>query len=243
MIKVEGLNAFYGRAQALWDIHMEAGKGELVAIVGPNGAGKSTLLRALTGLVPIRSGRLLFQGQDISAMPAEKRVRLGLSMIPEGREVFADLTVVKNLRMGAFHRLGREPGKNIMNDLQGVYSMFPRLEERAEQKAGTLSGGEQQMLAIGRALMAHPKMILMDEPSLGLAPLLVKGIFKVILNLQQGGFTFLVVEQNARQILKIAKKGYVLQGGKIIAQDTGDKLLSDPEIVAMYLLGTQKRNG
>ena len=242
MIKVEGLNAFYGRAQALWDINMEAGAGELVAIVGPNGAGKSTLLRAITGLVPIRSGRLLFQGQDISATAAENRVRLGLSMIPEGREVFADLTVVKNLRMGAYHRLGREPERNITNDLQGVYRMFPRLAERAEQRAGTLSGGEQQMLAIGRALMSRPKMILMDEPSLGLGPLLVKGIFKVILDLQQEGFTFLVVEQNARQILKIAKKGYVLQGGKIIAQDTGEKLLSDPEIVVMYLLGTQKRN-
>ena len=243
MIKVEGVNAFYGRAQALWNINMEAAPGELVAIVGPNGAGKTTLLRAMTGLVPIRSGRLLFQGQDISATPAEKRVRLGLAMIPEGREVFADLTVAKNLRMGAFHRLGREPERDIMNDLQEVYRMFPRLMERAEQKAGTLSGGEQQMLAIGRALMSHPKMILMDEPSLGLAPLLVKGIFKVILNLQQGGFTFLVVEQNARQILKIAQRGYVLQGGKIIAQDTGDRLLRDPEIVAMYLMGAQKRNG
>jgi branched-chain amino acid transport system ATP-binding protein len=222
---------------------MEAAPGELVAIVGPNGAGKTTLLRAKTGLVPIRSGRLLFQGQDIRGAPAEERVGLGLAMIPEGREVFADLTVAKNLRMGAFHRLGREPERNIMNDLKEVYRMFPRLMERAEQKAGTLSGGEQQMLAIGRAFMSHPKMILMDEPSLGLAPLLVKGIFKVILNLQQGGFTFLVVEQNARQILKIAQTGYVLQGGKIIAHDTGDRLLSDPEIVAMYLMGTQKRTG
>lgn len=241
MLRVEGLNIFYNRVQALWDIDLEVAAGEIVAIIGPNGAGKSTLLRAITGLLPKKSGGIFFQDEDIGTLPAEKRVGLGLAMIPEGREVFADLSVVKNLRMGAYHRFGREAERKINDDIDHIYEMFPILADRTEQKAGTLSGGEQQMLAIGRALMARPKMILMDEPSLGLAPLVVKEIFKTILNLQQDGFSFLVVEQNAWKILKIAQRGYVLQGGKMIAQDTGKRLLSDPEIVSMYLLGSQKR--
>jgi len=241
MLRVEKLNIYYGRVQALWEIDLEVATGEIVAIIGPNGAGKSTLLRAITGLLPKKSGRILFQDEDIGAVPVEKRVGLGLAMVPEGREVFADLSVVKNLRMGAYHRFGRGSEGEINKDIDHIYGMFPILSARAGQKAGTLSGGEQQMLAVGRALMARPKMILMDEPSLGLAPLVVKEIFKTILNLQEEGFSFLVVEQNAWKILKIAQRGYVLQGGKIIARDTGERLLSDPEIVSMYLLGTQKK--
>ena len=241
MLRVEKLNIFYGRVQVLWEIDLEVAAGEIVAIIGPNGAGKSTLLRAITGLLPKNSGRIFFRDEDIGAVPVEKRVGLGLAMIPEGREVFADLSVAKNLRMGAYHRLGRKAEREINEDIDHIYKMFPILSARAAQKAGTLSGGEQQMLAVGRALMARPKMILMDEPSLGLAPLVAKEIFKTIINLQKEGFSFLVVEQNAWQILKIAQRGYVLQGGKIIAQDSGERLLSDPEIVSMYLLGSQKK--
>ena len=241
MLRVEKLNIFYGRVQALWEIDLEVAEREIVAIIGPNGAGKSTLLRAITGLLPKDSGRIFFRDKDIGAVPVDKRVGLGLSMIPEGREVFADLSVVKNLRMGAYHRIGRKVEREINEDIDHIYRMFPILSARASQKAGTLSGGEQQMLATGRALMARPKMILMDEPSLGLAPLVVKEIFKTIVNLQQEGFSFLVVEQNAWQILKIAQRGYVLQRGKIIAQDTAEQLSSDPEIVSLYLLGSQKK--
>lgn len=241
MLRVEKFNIFYGRVQVLWEIDLEVAAGEIVAIIGPNGAGKSTLLRAITGMLPKNSGRIFFRDEDIGAVSVEKRVGLGLSMIPEGREVFFDLSVVKNLRMGAYHRLGRKTEREINEDIDHIYKMFPILSARATQMAGTLSGGEQQMLAVGRALMARPRMILIDEPSLGLAPLVVKDIFKTIVNLQQKGFSFLIVEQNAWQILKIAQRGYVLHGGKIIAQDSGEHLLSDPEIISLYLLGSQKK--
>ncbi len=242
MLEVNNLNVFYGRIQAIWDISLKVNFNEIVAIIGANGAGKTTLLRAILGLSPVHSGSVIFTGQEITNKLAEKKVAMGLCMIPEGREIFSNLSVLQNLKMGAFHRLRQTSTKEIDEEMNKIFQMFPILKNRLNQTAGTLSGGEQQMLAIGRALMSRPKMILMDEPTLGLSPLMVSLILETIVVLKEQGIGLLVVEQNARKILQIAHRGYVIQGGRIIAHDRGEELLRDPEIVSMYLLGTSREN-
>ncbi|MBI5441281.1 MAG: ABC transporter ATP-binding protein [Deltaproteobacteria bacterium] len=237
MLEAEALRASYGRAEVLRDVGVQVAPGEVVAVVGPNGAGKTTLLRVLSGLLPARSGRVLLNGREITATAAEARVGLGLSLVPEGREVFTSLTVRKNLEMGAYHRLRRGRGAEIASDLEEIWAMFPVLRERAWQLAGSLSGGEQQMLAIGRALMARPRLLLLDEPSLGLSPLLVTEILRIIAALRERGLGCLMVEQNVQAVLRMADRAYVLQGGRIVAHGSGESLVNDPKTVSLYLRG------
>ena len=230
MLGVKGLEARYGRIPALEGIDLGLEAGELVALVGANGAGKSTLLRALSGVQPA-SGKIVFQEQDIQSAPPEERVRLGIVQVPEGRQVFAPLSVEDNLRLGAYRR----GGAGAADSLERVYAMFPVLAERRRQAAGTLSGGQQQMLAIGRALMAKPRLLLLDEPSMGLAPRLVSEIFACIRSLRAADTAILLVEQNARAALAIADRGYVLETGRIVLAGTGSALLADAGVRAAYL--------
>ncbi|MBC7331254.1 MAG: ABC transporter ATP-binding protein [Synergistetes bacterium] len=231
ILEVKDLRVSYGAIRALLGINLEVKRGEIVCVVGANGAGKSTLLKAIMGEVKKESGAILFEGKPLPQKTYEV-VERGLTLVPEGRRVFANLTVYENLLMGAFPRKDRE---GIERDLNWVYSLFPRLKERESQLAGTLSGGEQQMLAIGRGLMRRPKILLLDEPSLGLAPVLVKEIFKELKRINEEGVTILLVEQNAKQALNISHRGYVLQTGRVVLEGTSKELLQKEELLKSYL--------
>ena len=235
LLHIEDLHVHYGAVQALKGVSLHVNAGEVVTIIGGNGAGKSTLMRCISGLEPAAGGRVLFQGQDLAAIAGHRRVALGIAQSPEGRQVFADQTVRDNLLLGAYHR--RASAAEIEADIQAQFERFPRLGERQLQMAGTMSGGEQQMLAIARALMARPKLLLLDEPSLGLAPLIVKEIFDTIRSLRTLGVTILLVEQMANQALAVADRGYVLETGRITLQGAGRALRRDPKVRAAYLGG------
>jgi len=235
VLSVEGLDVYYGAVHALKGVSVKAETGEIVTLIGANGAGKSTLLRTISGLVPPKAGKILFEGRDITKMPAHEIVGLGISQSPEGRMVFANLTVADNLDLGAYRRKDR-PG--IAADRERVFQLFPRLLERKKQSAGTLSGGEQQMLAIGRALMSRPRLLLLDEPSLGLAPLLVREIFRTIREINQRGVTVLLVEQNAHMALTVARRGYVLETGRVVLEDRAETLLANEQVKDAYLGGS-----
>jgi branched-chain amino acid transport system ATP-binding protein len=232
LLEIDNITLLYGRIQALHGISIEVNEGEIVALVGANGAGKSTTMRAVSGLRPIASGAIRFEGRDISKMRADLRVALGISQAPEGRGIFPGMTVLENLEMGAFLR---KDAAGVKKDLDRVFGLFPRLLERRKQAGGTLSGGEQQMLAVGRALMSKPKVLLLDEPSMGLAPILIQQIFTIITEINQQGTTVLLVEQNAQQALSRAHRAYVLETGHIVKSGTGAELLNDPAVKDAYL--------
>ncbi len=234
LLEIKNLSVFYGGIQALKGISFGINKGEIVTLIGANGAGKSTTLRAISGLVRPKEGEILLEGQSLKNVPPHEVVKRGVSQAPEGRKIFANLTVRENLELGAYLRRDKAA---IAADMEKVFTLFPRLQERLKQNAGTLSGGEQQMLAIGRALMSNPRVLLLDEPSLGLAPLLVKAIFEVIKEINQKGTTILLVEQNANQALHTAHRGYVLETGRIILADTAKNLLTNAEVKKAYLGG------
>ncbi|CAG4917277.1 ABC transporter ATP-binding protein [Paraburkholderia gardini] len=231
LLEIEDLHVAYGHIQALKGISLHVAEGEVVAILGANGAGKTTLMRTLSGLLSPKAGKVTFAGQETTRLGADRIVRLGIGQSPEGRRVFGTLSVVENLRLGGFTR----PPAEIAKSCEYVYEVFPRLYERRTQLAGTLSGGEQQMLAIGRALVTKPRLLLLDEPSLGLAPLIVKNIFQVLRAVRDTGVTILIVEQNARMALKLADRGYVLEVGRLRQEGSSQELLSSPEIQAAYL--------
>ncbi len=235
MIKVENIDVFYGSIQALQRVSLSVDRGEIVALIGGNGAGKSTLLKAVAGLVRKQSGAIYFQNEPITKLTSAGISRMGLAVVPEGRRLFGPLTVMDNLRLGAYLRLKKRMGQAVRADLQRVFQLFPVLRERGQQSAGTLSGGEQQMLAIARALMASPKAILMDEPSTGLAPLIVKEIFGVIRRLRDDGNTILLIEQNARMALKISDRAYVLESGRIAIEGNARELLEKDSVKKSYL--------
>jgi len=235
MLEVRGIDVSYGEFLALRGISFKVDEGELVTIIGANGAGKSTTLRAVMGLVRCRKGEILFEGEDITSKPSHVRARLGISLVPEGRKIFPDLTVAENLLMGAY--IQNDP-KVIQSAMEEAFSLFPVLKERQGQVGKTLSGGEQQMLAIARALMSRPRVILMDEISLGLMPIYVEETFKVIKNLHRQGVTILLVEQNARKALSAADRGYVLETGEIVLSDSSEKLSNNPQVKKAYLGGT-----
>ena len=234
MLKVENLSVHYGMIQAVRDVSFEVNEGEVVSLIGANGAGKTTILRTISGLVRPSAGKIEFLGSEIQKTPAQKIVAAGLSQVPEGRHVFPGLTVMENLEMGAFLKTNRE--ENQAN-LKKVFARFPRLEERKNQDAATLSGGEQQMLAMGRALMSTPKLLLLDEPSMGLAPIFIQEIFDLIQDIQKQGTTVLLIEQNANKALSIANRGYVLETGNIVLSGTGQELLASDEVRKAYLGG------
>lgn len=235
MLEVVDLKVGYGAIEALHGISLSVKQGEIVTLIGANGAGKSTTLRAISGLVRARSGTVHFEGRPITTMPAHEIVRLGLAHVPEGRMVFANLTVMENLRMGAYLQKDKSV---IARELEYVFTVFPRLKEREKQVAGTLSGGEQQMLAIGRALMSKPSFLMLDEPSLGIAPLLVKSIFEQVVKINRDhGLTILLVEQNANLALRVSARGYVLENGKITLADASSALLANPKVRSAYLGG------
>jgi branched-chain amino acid transport system ATP-binding protein len=235
MLRTESVSAFYGAIQALRNISIHVNAGEIVTLLGANGAGKTTLMKVISGIHPLAKGRLLFSGQNIVGLPAEQILRLGVGQVPEGRQIFAPLSVTDNLTLGAYSRFRREEKKEIAKDLDNIFELFPVLRERRSQRAGTLSGGEQQMVAIGRTLMARPKLLLLDEPSMGLAPKVVSDIFKVIQSLRTRGTTILLVEQNAKAALKIAERGYVIETGKIILQGETEDLLNNKDVQRAYL--------
>ena len=230
LLEVEDLQVFYGQVQALKGVSLNVDRGEIVALIGANGAGKTTTLKTLSGLRPVRRGKVRFEDRDITHMAGHKRVRLGLCQAPEGRGIFPGMTVVENLEMGAYDRKGP-----LTEDFDRVYSLFPRMAERKSQMGGTLSGGEQQMLAIGRALMARPQVLLLDEPSMGLAPKLVSQIFSILKEINEQGTTILLVEQNAVQALSLAHRAYVLELGKVVREAPARQLLEDPAVRAAYL--------
>lgn len=232
MLEIKDIEVFYGMIQAIKGVSFEVNEGEVIALIGANGAGKTTILHTITGLLSPKKGSVVFEGQDITKVPAHKIVSLGIAHVPEGRRVFAELTVYENLKMGAYTRKDKT---EIEQTLNMVYKRFPRLEERKNQLAGTLSGGEQQMLAMGRALMSHPKIIVMDEPSMGLSPILVNQIFDIIEEVSKSGTTVLLVEQNAKKALSIADRAYVLETGKIVLDGDAKELLNDDSIKKAYL--------
>ncbi|HFI0407380.1 TPA: ABC transporter ATP-binding protein [Streptococcus suis] len=234
MLKVENLSVHYGVIEAVKNVSFEVNEGEVVTLIGANGAGKTSILRTISGLVRPSSGRIFFLGNEIQKVPARKIVADGLSQVPEGRHVFAGLTVMENLEMGAFLRNNRE---EYQANLKKIFARFPRLEERKNQDAATLSGGEQQMLAMGRALMSQPKLLLLDEPSMGLAPIFIQEIFDIIQDIQKQGTTVLLIEQNANKALAIADRGYVLETGKVALSGTGKELLASEEVKKAYLGG------
>lgn len=231
MLKVSDLHIYYGSIHAVKGVSFEVHEGEVVTLIGANGAGKSTILNTVSGLLHPRSGSILFHGKDLHGVPAHKLVGMGLAQVPEGRHVFLQMTVQENLEMGAFS----QPSSGIEADLESVYQRFPRLLERRKQIAGTLSGGEQQMLAVARALMSRPKLMMMDEPSLGLAPLIVRDIFQIIREINKQGVTILLIEQNANMALHTADRGYVMETGEIILEGAGRELLENPVIREAYL--------
>ena len=232
MLKVYNANVYYGKIHAIKDVSFEVNQGEIVSLIGANGAGKSTILRTISGLLRSRTGTISFLGNNIAGMPAHKIVQNGLAQVPEGRRIFLQMTVMENLEMGAFTL--KRPDHAA---LDSIFQRFPRLKERRKQIAGTLSGGEQQMLAMGRALMSHPKMIMLDEPSMGLAPILVEEIFDIIAELHASGTTILLVEQNADMALKIADRAYILETGRVVLSGTGKELADSPEVRKAYLGG------
>lgn len=232
MLKVTDLQVYYGVIQAIKGISFEVNEGEVIALIGANGAGKTTILHTITGLVEAKGGTVEFEGTNITKMPGHKIVTLGMAHVPEGRRVFAELTVLENLKLGAYTRKDKN---EIEASLQTVYKRFPRLEERKNQLTGTLSGGEQQMLAMGRALMSRPKIILMDEPSMGLSPIFVNEIFDIIKEVSAGGTTVLLVEQNAKKALSIADRAYVLETGKIVLEGDAKELMNDESVKKAYL--------
>ena len=232
MLEVKDLQVYYGVIQALKGISFEVNQGEVIALIGANGAGKTTTLQTLTGIIPSKAGSITFEGKDITKIPAHKIVEMGMAHVPEGRRVFADMTVYENLLMGAYTRKDKN---EIAQSLTNVYKRFPRLEERKNQRAGTLSGGEQQMLAMGRALMSKPRIILMDEPSMGLSPIFVNEIFDIIKEVSEGGTTVLLVEQNAKKALSIADRAYVLETGNITLSGKAEELLNDESVQKAYL--------
>jgi branched-chain amino acid transport system ATP-binding protein len=235
MLRIKNLHAYYGRIQALDNISLHVRPGEIVSLIGANGAGKTTTLNTISAIIPCKEGQIRFQDTPITGLPAEKIVAAGISQVPEGRQIFAPLTVFENLQLGAYLRYKNKEKHAINKDLDWVFQLFPRLKERYHQIAGTLSGGEQQMLAIGRALMARPKLLLLDEPSMGLAPLVVRDIMETISALRDEGVTILIVEQNARASLKISDRGYVLETGRVILQGNSEDLLNDSDVKRAYL--------
>ena len=232
MLEVKDLQVYYGMIQAIKGISFEVNQGEVIALIGANGAGKTTTLHTVTGLISPKSGQVLFEGKDITKTPAHKIVSMGMAHVPEGRRVFAELSVYENLRMGAYTRKDKA---EIEETLKSVYKRFPRLQERKNQMAGTLSGGEQQMLAISRALMARPRLLLLDEPSLGLAPIIIQQIFQIIQRVNANGTTVFLVEQNANQALRIAHRGYVMENGRIVTSDSAENLLRSEDVRSAYL--------
>ena len=232
LLELREITLLYGRIQALHGISLTVGEGEIVALIGANGAGKSTTMRAISGLRPVAQGSIVFDGQDITKLRADLRVVRGVSQSPEGRGIFPGMTVRENLEMGAYTRRNRS---EINQDMERAFTLFPRLREREKQVGGTLSGGEQQMLAVGRALMSRPKLLLLDEPSMGLAPMLIQQIFDIIVEINQQGTTVLLVEQNAQQALSRAHRAYVLETGRIVKSGSGAELLHDPAVKDAYL--------
>jgi branched-chain amino acid transport system ATP-binding protein len=232
-LEIKDLRVFYGKIEAIKGISVTVNQGEIVTLIGANGAGKTTTLKTISGLRPVSSGSIIFDGQDISKVPAHKRVELGISQSPEGRGIFPGMTVLENLEIGKYFRKDRTSEMN--EDLEKVYHLFPRLKERMKQAGGTLSGGEQQMLAIGRALMARPKLLLLDEPSMGLAPMMIQNIFNIITEINKLGTTILLVEQNAQQALQRAHRAYVLETGNVVKEAKASDLLNDPAVRAAYL--------
>ncbi|RBP93241.1 branched-chain amino acid transport system ATP-binding protein [Cytobacillus firmus] len=231
MLKVNGINAFYGKIQVLKSISLEVEEGSIVTILGANGAGKTTTMKTISGLLKPQAGSIQFQGQDVTGLRPDQLLRKGIALVPEGRQILSGMTVLENLEMGAYHRKDNE----IAQDIKNVMGRFPILEERQKQLGGTLSGGQQQMLAIARAILSKPKLLLLDEPSMGLAPLIVADIFKIIKEINEAGTTVLLVEQNARQALKISDYGYVLETGKMVAEGSSQMLLNDTRIMEAYL--------
>ena len=242
MLKLKNINTFYGKVHALKNVSLHLSEGEIVTLIGANGAGKTTILNTISGITPAASGEIMFAKEQMQGLAPDRIVRLGISQVPEGRQVFKPMTVTDNLLLGAYLRYRtRDDKAAIRNDINEIFKLFPRLEERREQAAGTMSGGEQQMLAIGRALMARPKLLLLDEPSMGLAPLVVQEIFKVLQQLRdERGVTILLVEQNAKAALKLADRGYVLETGKVVLQGEASLLLENTEVKRAYLGKEQK---
>jgi branched-chain amino acid transport system ATP-binding protein len=235
MLKVESVNAFYGVIHALRNLSIHVSPAEIVTLLGANGAGKTTLMKVVSGIHPLSKGQLFFQGQNLVGLPAERILQLGIGQVPEGRQIFAPLTVLDNLLLGAYIRFQRKEKKEVLKDLDSIFDLFPVLKDRQKQRAGTLSGGEQQMMVIGRALMAKPQLLLLDEPSMGLAPILVNLIFNSIQILPSRGTTILLVEQNVKAALKIANRGYVLETGRIILEGETRDLLDNKEVQRAYL--------
>jgi branched-chain amino acid transport system ATP-binding protein len=237
MLRLKNINTYYGKVHALKNVSLHLGEGEIVTLIGANGAGKTTILNTISGVTPASTGDIVFCKEAVAALAPDKIVQRGISQVPEGRQVFKPLSVEDNLELGAYLRYRNREGKSaIHKDIEKIFTLFPRLEERRKQLAGTMSGGEQQMLAIGRALMANPKMLLLDEPSMGLAPLVVQEIFRVLERLrQENGTTILLVEQNAKAALKLADRGYVLETGKVILEGPSDELLENAEVKRAYL--------
>jgi branched-chain amino acid transport system ATP-binding protein len=235
VLRVRNLDVAYGPVAALRRVSLHVNQGEVATIIGANGAGKSTLLRCLAGLNPARGGEVLFRGDPVLGFRPERMVALGCSLVPEGRQVFAALPVRENLLIGGSVRVRRGLRREVDEDLERIYRLFPRLQERERQLAGTLSGGEQQMLAIGRALMARPALVMLDEPSMGLAPLVVKDILSTVLRIAAGGTTVLLVEQNARSALRVARRGYVLENGRVVLEGTSEELLANRDVQRAYL--------
>jgi branched-chain amino acid transport system ATP-binding protein len=233
MLEIEGIEAFYGRVRALANVSLEVDTGEVVALIGSNGAGKTTTLRTISGLLNPAAGAIRFDGQDITGVPAARRVQLGICHVPEGRRLFPRMTVDDNLTLGSYTR--RDGSGPVQKDRERVFELFPRLRERQSQIAGTLSGGEQQMLAMGRALMSQPKLLMMDEPSLGLAPILVETIFQIVAEINLQGIPILLVEQNARKALEVAHRAYVLETGSIVKTGPGKELLESEDVAKAYL--------
>lgn len=232
ILEVKDLEVYYGVIQAIKGISFEVNQGEIIALIGANGAGKTTTLQTITGLIPAKAGKIVYEGQDITRIASHRLVGMGMAHVPEGRRVFAQLTVLQNLKLGAYTRKDKA---EVEETLKTIYARFPRLEERKNQPAGTLSGGEQQMLAMGRALMSHPRLIVMDEPSMGLSPIYVNEIFDIIKEINQGGTTVLLVEQNAKKALSIAHKAYVLETGKIVLSGDAKQLMNDDSVKKAYL--------